>query len=270
MKKSEALKILGLSEGFTDDELKQAHRQKVRENHPDRFTDPTKKAEAEEQTKLINEARDVLANKRWEPEYGPRTGTGYSYNPYGSPYGNPYGGYGTGSSGNNQDETYYDPFDFIWTSWTEVPGQGYGGRGAHAADPFASSYTRAPEKTPKEEFEEAKRVLQTTGSFTLCKLVVFAALFLMGNPMAGMFVYAVGTFAYAVYTGMKGCSGTAALFATVFIFFMAWRPILILMATPVSFIVLIGCLAYDISLFRKHFQLYTTAKEKLKVSAKPE
>ena len=37
MKKSEALKILGLADGATDDEVKQAHRKLVIAHHPDKF-----------------------------------------------------------------------------------------------------------------------------------------------------------------------------------------------------------------------------------------
>ena len=60
MKKSEALKILGLSEGASDEDVKKAHRKLVIENHPDKFgQDPQRRAEAEEKTKLINEARDA-------------------------------------------------------------------------------------------------------------------------------------------------------------------------------------------------------------------
>ena len=36
MKKSEALKALGLTEGATDDDIKKAHRKLIIENHPDK------------------------------------------------------------------------------------------------------------------------------------------------------------------------------------------------------------------------------------------
>lgn len=85
MKKSEALKILGLSEGASDEDVKKAHRKLVIENHPDKFgQDPQRRAEAEEKTKLINEARDVLINRSWEPEYataGTPYGALFSYSP---------------------------------------------------------------------------------------------------------------------------------------------------------------------------------------------
>ena len=148
MKKSEALKILGLSSPYTEEDIKQAHRKKIRENHPDRFTDPAKKAAAEEQTKLINEARDVLVNRRWDPEYGPRTGTGYGpySRPYGNPYANPFAGYGNpyaqyrpGTGGGqgpfgDGDPFGASPFDFVWTSW-----DGGGSRQSGQGSPFGAS-----------------------------------------------------------------------------------------------------------------------------------
>ncbi len=148
MKKSEALKILGLSSPYTEEDIKQAHRKKIRENHPDRFTDPAKKAAAEEQTKLINEARDVLVNRRWDPEYGPRTGTGYGpySQPYGNPYANPFAGYGNpyaqyrpgtgGGQGPFGDGDPFGgfPFDFVWTSW-----DGGGSRQSGQGSPFGAS-----------------------------------------------------------------------------------------------------------------------------------
>ncbi len=90
MKKSEALRILGLQDGATDDEIKKAHRAKVIEHHPDKYAqDPEKHAWAEEQTKRINEARDVLISRKWEPEYG-RGPYANPYNPYGNPF-DPFG-----------------------------------------------------------------------------------------------------------------------------------------------------------------------------------
>lgn len=56
MKKSEALNILGLQDGASDDDIKKAHRKLVIENHPDKFgADAAARAKAEEKTKLINE-----------------------------------------------------------------------------------------------------------------------------------------------------------------------------------------------------------------------
>ena len=95
MKKSTALHILGLSDGASDDDIKKAHRKLIIENHPDKFgTDETARKEAEEKTKQINEARDVLLSRKWDPEYataGTPYGAPYSYRPQsGSPAGQGY------------------------------------------------------------------------------------------------------------------------------------------------------------------------------------
>ena len=98
MKKSVALKTLGLSEGASDEEIKKAHRKLIIENHPDKFgQDAEARAKAEEKTKLINEARDVLLNRSWDPEYasaGTAYGAPFSYDPFAATYGqNPFGAY---------------------------------------------------------------------------------------------------------------------------------------------------------------------------------
>lgn len=152
MKKSEALKTLGLQEGATEEDIKKAHRKLVIANHPDKFgTDEVARAQAEEKTKLINEARDVLLNHSWDPEYstsGTPYGAPFSYNPYASarpqggqaPQGGPFEGW---------------PFSetFVWTTWDEngnkttytsqggnpFQGSPFGASPFSWADPFAAS-----------------------------------------------------------------------------------------------------------------------------------
>ena len=98
MKKSEALKILGLADGATDDEVKQAHRKLVIAHHPDKFAlDSDERAHAEELTKRINEARDVLLDRSWTPEFDPRRDPRPYANPYAHPSDWPFpGGASTG------------------------------------------------------------------------------------------------------------------------------------------------------------------------------
>lgn len=167
MKKSEALRILGLADGASDEDVKKAHRKLVIEHHPDKFPlNSTERADAEELTKQINEARDVLLNRSWTPEFDPRRDPRpYAYNPYAHPSstaagasGNASGSagaggaWGTGSAGDpfagwpfGQGQTTY-----VWTSWDGVRGswtedarpasgagaRSTGGSGA-GADPFA-------------------------------------------------------------------------------------------------------------------------------------
>lgn len=107
MKKSTALKTLGLSEGASDEDIKKAHRKLIIENHPDKFgQDATARAKAEEKTKLINEARDVLLNHSWDPEYasaGTAYGAPFSYDPFAAAYGqNPFGGRSAGYAAKSQ------------------------------------------------------------------------------------------------------------------------------------------------------------------------
>lgn len=120
MKRSTALKTLGLSEGATEEDIKKAHRKLIIENHPDKFgQDAQTRAKAEEKTKLINEARDVLLNHTWEPEYG-TAGTSY-----GAPFSyDPFAAARTGQAGNPQASNGANPFagwpfseSFVWTVW---------------------------------------------------------------------------------------------------------------------------------------------------------
>ena len=90
----------------------------------------------------------MLVNRRWDPEYGPRTGTGYGpySRPYGNPYANPFAGYGNpyaqyrpgtgGRQGPFGDGNPFGgfPFDFVWTSW-----DGGGGRQSGQGSPFGAS-----------------------------------------------------------------------------------------------------------------------------------
>lgn len=57
--------ILGLEPGASVDKIKQAYRQLVKIWHPDCFSDPEKKQQAEKKIKTINEAYDLL--KSYQP-----------------------------------------------------------------------------------------------------------------------------------------------------------------------------------------------------------
>ncbi len=157
MKKSEALKILGLSDGATDDEVKKAHRKLVVANHPDKFAMGTDEHDkAEELTKQINEARDVLINRSWTPEFDPRRDPRpYAGNPYAHPSGTGSSGAGSGSGygygGSSSGGSAYDPFagwpfgtgqtTYVWTSWDDIftGTRGTSGTGASGAGTGANS-----------------------------------------------------------------------------------------------------------------------------------
>ena len=76
-------KVLGISQGATQDEIKRAYRKKAKECHPDLHpNDPN----AERRMNEVNEAYDMLMNPE---KYAKRQ---QQQNPYGNPYGQSYGG----------------------------------------------------------------------------------------------------------------------------------------------------------------------------------
>ena len=216
MKKSEALKILGLTEGASDDEVKRAHRKLIVENHPDKFgQDPKARAQAEEKTKLINEARDVLLNRSWDPEYG-TAGTPYgvpfNYNPYADAdrpaqdSGQPYGGW---------------PFaeTFVWTSWDDAGHRtthtasgtdpfagasdpfepfratgtgrstGFTSTGNPWADLFSAFFIREP--TTEELLEEEKAALERDQKIIGAKVVLLAVSIALSASACGLYLYTI-------------------------------------------------------------------------------
>jgi DnaJ-class molecular chaperone len=65
MNRYEALRVLGLDEDASDDDIKLAYKEMAQILHPDKFTDNRKLAErATEQFKRVNEAREVLLGRR--------------------------------------------------------------------------------------------------------------------------------------------------------------------------------------------------------------
>ena len=189
MKKSEALNILGLSDGATDDAVKQAHRKLVIEHHPDKFALGSKeREEAEEFTKRINEARDVLLNRSWTPEFDPRRDPRpYANNPYAHPTQNPYGGAGQGgdpfagwpfgqASGQGQGQTTY-----VWTSWD------------------------VPRKTPQEALDEVKHDLGREGLVIAGKAALLAVAALAGTAATGLFLYVMISIVYGLWKRFGSC-----------------------------------------------------------------
>ena len=297
MKKSEALKILGLSEGASDDEVKKAHREKVRTNHPDRFTDPAQKQVAEDKTKLINEARDVLLSRKWDPEYGPRSG-GYG-NPYNNPYttyrpadsswpggsgwagwGTPYGqgrpyGQGTPGAGSSQGgqrpgqggrvEWGGMPPFWVWTTYsTEDSGTGSAG-----FDPFEVIFGQAPRKTAAELAEEAKRALSLDVKVLAGKAVMLGLCGLTGNLAIGMFAYAVVT---AVYSFVRSSSGCGSLMLIPLL--MVFGPLIALFVPRAGVQVTVGsvlffafALYWDFKTIRQDKATYDALKAKVSSNA---
>ena len=230
MKKSEALKTLGLAEGATDEEVKKAHRKLVIQNHPDKFgQDAAARAQAEEKTKLINEARDVLLNRSWDPEYstqGTPYGAPFSYNPYTATH--PGAGQaGQGGQANPFEGWPFGSETFVWTSWDENGNKttytstganpfagGFsgsnpfawtdpfkagasGGSGGAGASPFgSSSFAEAvfnsffsEPPTAEQLLKEAKADLKLDAELIAVKLVIIALSFLLSAPATGLYLY---------------------------------------------------------------------------------
>lgn len=225
MKKSEALKILGLQDGATDDEIKKVHRKLVIANHPDKFgQDAEKRAAAEEKTKLINEARDVLLSRKWDPEYstaGTPYGAPFSYNPYagGRPAGTAEGNPFAGAAGWPFSEgtfvwTSYDPATGTKTTYTSsganpfaggadpFAGFPFTGGGQSGQSPFGSSPFGAgipfdfspfmPKEPTKEELlSEAKADLLLDAKLIAVKLVLLVLAFALQQPATGLYLYTI-------------------------------------------------------------------------------
>ena len=226
MKKSEALNILGLKDGATDDEVKKAHRKLVIENHPDKFgDDAAKRDEAEEKTKLINEARDVLISRKWDPEY--RTaGTPYadpfSYRPqYGggtqgaNPFdpfadGNPFAGFPFG--GTTFVWTTYDPFTGKQTTYTTT-GSGRPAGTTTSTNPGANPFGTGSATTFRDIFDaampadvlydEIQKDLKRDYTLIAIKLAILILSIVLGAPGVGVFLWVIGSVGRAVWHNLR-------------------------------------------------------------------
>lgn len=262
MKKSEALKILGLSNGASDDEIKKAHREKVRANHPDQFAqDPVKKASAEEETKKINEARDVLLSGRWEPEFG-RGPAGY-----GSPY-DPFGGYPRGSSGGGDA---YDPFGgwpfsgqgrpqggpaYVWTSWDTASDSPF--------NPFGGA--AQPKQTPEEKRDEALVETKRDLRFLAVKTGVAIVLAVVRMYATALLSFSLLTVIYALWKRYGSC-----LFAVLVPLILMLAQVIMRIPQNLIAIVILApialiALGYDIWNIVKSYRAYRKLKKEVDAS----
>lgn len=272
MKKSEALSILGLSNGASDDEVKAAHRKKVIEHHPDKFPQGTKEHDqAEEKTKLINEARDVLLSRKWEPEYVRR---GPYANPYGSsggnPYANPYrggaswprgsgGGTGSYQPGESPFSGWpFDQADWVWTSW-----DGFTGQDGQPFDPFKAA--REPEKTPEERFTEAKLSLRRDSLVLAVKIASVVGFSLAGSFPIGLFLYVAISLFYGIWKRFSGCLLPLLIPAIV------GAALLLIIIAPRAYAMTFGLIAlsllaiiFDINNMNRSVKTYRSARDAVK------
>lgn len=238
MKKSEALKALGLSEGASADDIKKAHRKLAIENHPDRFgQDAEARAKAEEKMKTINEARDVLESGKWEPEGAP-----FAYHPYGTS--TSQSGY---TQGNINMEDFFTGFPFgqgttfVWTTYdsngnkrtytsssTGSSASSTSGSSSNAddtRDPFASPFSNSPftsspfddttpfASSPFNPFANVKRPEELLGEQTsqlkqeLCVIALKIVLALLAgvfvSPALGFYLYVIGSIGWSLYSNLS-------------------------------------------------------------------
>ena len=239
MKKSTALHILGLSDGASDDEIKKAHRKLIIKYHPDKFgTDETARKNAEEKTKQINEARDVLLSRKWDPEYSTA----------GTPYGAPYSyrpGYSNPFSQSEQENPFADwPFaggtTYFWT-WDSTTGttktNAPNGTNPFSDFPFGSSpFTSNPfgsdtfdsepfdskpfssnpfeilndflnPRTLEEKLSDAKKDLKRDIQFILLKMVILAIALLVNMPAVGLYLYTIISIGQGIYKRLGMLTG---------------------------------------------------------------
>lgn len=298
MKKSEALKILGLSDGATDDEIKKAHRKLVIAHHPDKFPlDSKEHSDAEELTKQINEARDVLINRSWTPEFDPRRDSRpYAGNPYAHPSGSSQAG---GSAGGAYDPFAGWPFTgaatgqttYVWTSWDDIfsgaarsgsstagSASTQGKTGANGAgaewpfggftveydpfDPFVRvRATRASEQTSESVFEQAKKNLQQEAGVIAAKVALLALISFVGSAATGLFTYVMASIIYGLYKRM----GSMLVFLLVPILLFG-APLIWMLAprngfvsAPLTLLFLVS-VCFDVTNLRDRIRVFRAAK----------
>ena len=276
MKKSEALKTLGLADGATDDEVKRAHRKLVIAHHPDKFAlDSPERAEAEELTKRINEARDVLLNRSWTPEFDPRRDPRpYANNPYAHPgrpgssaapgqdpcagwpfaggQGSPFG-QGTGTGPAPGRTTY------VWTSWA-TGGPGAGGP-FDPFDPFAPFRAAEPRKTPQQVCTDAFYRPQNMVLAVAGKAAVLAGAALLGSVATGLFFYVMISLILGLWKRLGSCLigfiVPIALLGAPFVFLIAPRQGAVTVGLAVFFL---AAVLFDVKNLRNVLRAYRAAK----------
>lgn len=225
MKRSEALEILGLSGHPSDDQVNKAWRAMVRKVHPDLFpNDPQKQAWATEQTKLVNEAHDVLIDGSWEPETSSSARTSSSTSSYGGS--SSYSSRSTSQSGGSSSSSSSSSGSSYGSSSSGSSSYGSGsstsGGGGYDYDSTGSSYSSSTQSSGSQHVDNVESGFSKyTGVFI--KLGISLAIAAITGPsdaweFAVTFsgVYFLCFMATMVFTGFAGgCLGWVVCIALV-------------------------------------------------------
>lgn len=265
-------------------------------HHPDKFPlDSKERAEAEELTKQINEARDVLINRSWSPEFDPRRDP----RPYaGNPYAHPTGSAGQGGASGQGNP--FDPFagwpfgDATRADHVRVDQLGRhlqrcrgfaalraraerhqvnapvapSGRSAASLlsttpstrlAPFRAA--RAQQQTGEEVFARAKKGLRDEALMVAAKVVALAVLSIAGSSATGLFLYVMASIIYGLYKRMGSLLVMLLvpimIFGAPLIFMLAPRNGFVGAPLTVAFLVSV---LFDVQNLRDRIRTYQAAK----------
>lgn len=138
-------KVLGVSQGATQDEIKRAYRRKAKECHPDLHpNDPT----AERRMNEVNEAYDMLMNP---DKYAQRRAQQQAQQQYSQQYGNPYGQYSSGGYQGNRQQGYGQQGNY--GGWSSDFGFGFD-------DFFGFGGYNTTVQPPREEMSDSPQIRQ--------------------------------------------------------------------------------------------------------------
>ena len=99
--------VLGVSPDADEETIKKAYRTLVKKYHPDRYVNTPMADVASEKMKQINEAYDMITNKKTSGQ-----------NPFGNGYSGGYGGYGYGGGFGGYGYGGYDTYSQTQTNFT--------------------------------------------------------------------------------------------------------------------------------------------------------
>lgn len=161
MKQKDYYKVLGLEQGASDQEIKQAYRRLARKYHPD--VNPNNK-QAEARFKEVNEAYQVLSDKQKREQYD-RFGPDWErYQQVGGAGGyagtNPWGGY---AGGGTESQGFADFFESLFGAMGGGSSRRYSaGSAGSVGGGIPSDLEQSVDLTLEEAFHGSQRRVQLT------------------------------------------------------------------------------------------------------------